>query len=395
MKPQKYDVLIIGGGPVGSVAACALAQQGLKVALIDALNPQDILKSTYDGRTIAISYGSHEILKSIGIWDALATKAQAIVEIWVANAGRKEGFIRYGAEDARELAMGFNVEILHLRQALYKRCRELPSLTLWAPEEIKSFEVTEEAVKVVLKKGQKLQAVLCLAADGKNSTIRNQLKIPVKELKYNQTAIVCVVEHETPHQGRAFEYFHPNGPFAMLPMQGSSSSLIWTEKKTVAPSMLALSDKDFNEELHRRFGNTLGTLKVKGARWKFDLSATLVKSYVSTRVTLLGDSAHAIHPVAGQGLNLGLRDAALLSRHIHEAALLGLDIGRAEVLKSYGRQRYLDVLSMTAATDGLVRLFSNKNPLLDFLRGTGLTLVNKAPSLKRLFALHAMGKNLS
>jgi 2-octaprenyl-6-methoxyphenol hydroxylase len=270
------------------------------------------------------------------------------------------------------------------------------NLTLLAPVRIAALECGAAAVTAELSDGRRLRARLAVGAEGKASPLREMAGIRVTRWDYRQVGIVCTVAHEAPHQGVAHEHFLPAGPFALLPMTpgpegGHRSSLVWTERRALAPAMMALSDADFAAELQRRFGDSLGRLRQAGGRWSYPLGLMLAEACVAARLALVGDAAHVIHPIAGQGLNLGLRDVAALAETLVDARRLGLDLGSAEVLARYQGWRRLDGALFAVATDGLNRLFSNDLGPLRLIRDLGLAAVDRAPPLKRLFMRHAMG----
>lgn len=284
------------------------------------------------------------------------------------------------------------VENRHIRAGLVARMQEVTDcLTLLAPAKITGVSRDNFGVEVTLENGDVWHAPLLIAADGKRSKIREDAGIKVIETGYKQTAIVCTIEHTLPHEGLALERFLPVGPFAALPMQGNRSALVWTEPDDRAPGMLALPDEAFHDEIRQRLGDFLGDFKTTGKRFSYPLHLILATRYIDTRLALVGDASHAIHPIAGQGVNVGFRDVAALAELIIDARKLGLDIGSQNLLAHYQRWRRFDSMSMGAITDGINRLFSNDAAPLRIARRTGLKLVNSAPPLKRFFMWHAMG----
>ena len=401
------DVAIVGGGMVGMTLAAALGSAGLPVAIVDAEAPAAMTAAAFDGRSSAIAFGSQQVLAGIGAWATMAAEAQSILDIRVSD-GRATGsvsrlFLHY---DHRDLApggggrknappFGFIVENRVTRQALLQRLAELPGVIHVAPSRAASVERRADAVAVVLDDGRKVSARLVVAADGRNSPVRAAAGIRTTEWTYEQTGIVCTVAHEKPHGGVAHEHFLPAGPFAMLPMVDDDgvhrSSIVWTERRDLAPAMMALDDAAFAAEIERRFGPSLGRLRPIGGRFAYPLTLVHAERYVGHRLALLGDAAHAIHPIAGQGLNLGLRDVAVLAETIVDAQRLGLDIGDGLVLERYQRWRRFDNLVLMAVTDGMNRLFSNDIAPVRLARDLGMAAVNRLPPLKRLFMRHAMG----
>ena len=402
------DVLVIGGGMVGMTLACALADAGVAVVLVDAEPPAARLGADYDGRSSAIAFGSQRILAGIGAWDAMAAEAEPILDIRVTDGdgvGRTSPrFLHYdhqalsgraAAADAGAPPFGWIVENRAIRRALVARVAALPRIAHLAPATALGVERLPGGVSATLDSGARVTARLVVAAEGKHSPTRRAAGIPVTEWSYGQTGIVCTIGHELPHDGVAHEHFLPAGPFAVLPMtttaEGHRSSIVWTERSALAPAMLALDDDAFAAEIMGRFGLSLGPIRVLGRRWSYPLRLMHAARYADARLALVGDAAHVIHPIAGQGLNLGLRDVAALAEAIVDANRLGLDVGQADVLARYERWRRFDTMMLLAVTDSLNRLFSNDVALIRMARDMGLAAVDGLPPLKRLFMRHAMG----
>jgi 2-octaprenyl-6-methoxyphenol hydroxylase len=386
----RIELAVVGGGLSGLSVAIACADAGIEVALIDREDPAKFRDAAYDGRTTAIAYGSQQVLKGIGVWDALAPYAEPIREIRVAD-GNSPLFLHYDRADIGAEALGYIVENRILRSALQERAETLPSVTLYAPMAVERADFTDACAELTLADGRHLSAQLIVGADGRESPLRAAAGIKTWRKSYRQTAIVCVVHHERPHRGVAVEHFRAAGPFAILPMQGNRSSIVWTEDERDAPALLALSDKDFAQQLADRFGDFLGKLEPEPGRWSYTLSLIQAERYAAQRLALIGDAAHVIHPIAGQGWNLGVRDIAALAELLVDAHRLGLDLGSAELLRRYERWRRFDSLTLVTVTDGLNRLFANEFPPLKLARDLGLAAVNHAPGLKRFFMRHAMG----
>ncbi len=384
------EVAVVGGGLSGLSLGIACAAAGLEVAIIDREDPKRVSAASYDGRTTAIAYGSQQVLKGIGLWPRLAADAEPIREIRIAD-GNAPLFLHYDHRELGDDPLGYIIENRLLRRGLYARAGELPSLRLLAPLTVARADRGEAAAILHLSDGQMLRAELIVGADGRNSPLREAAKIKTFGTDYRQTAIVCTVRHELPHHGIAVEHFRAAGPFAILPMTGNRSSIVWTERSDTAPALLALDDARFTRELARRFGDYLGVLAVEGPRWSYPLALLQAQRYTAQRLALIGDAAHVIHPIAGQGWNLGVRDIAALAEIVVDAARLGLDLGSAEVLGRYEGWRHFDVMMLTAVTDGLNRLFSNALPPVKLARDLGLAAVNRMPGLKKFFMRHAMG----
>ncbi len=435
---RDVEVAIVGGGMVGMTLAIALAGAGIETAVIDAAPAAERTAATYDGRSSAIALGSQRVLAGIGLWPSLERDAQPILDIRVSD-GRPEDrrlgpgashlFLHYdhravadaarsiGAEDA---PFGWIVENRAIRRALVAHAARLKTLAHLAPATVTGETLERGHVRLALGDGAALRARLVVAADGRNSKLREGRAIPSTQWRYSQTGIVCTVTHELPHESVAHEHFLPAGPFAVLPMvddvHGHRSSIVWTERETLAPAMMALDDAAFSAEMTRRFGTSLGDLRVisegtaqaaagarpqtapasaapatRPGRWSYPLGVLHAARYVDDRLALIGDAAHAIHPIAGQGLNLGLRDVAALAETIVDARRLGLDLGTGEPLERYARWRRVDNLLLIAATDSLNRLFANDIAPLRLARDLGLAAVDRMPAVKRYFMRHAMG----
>ena len=399
------EVLVVGGGLVGLSLAIVLAEAGLEVALVDAQAPEAMAAPAHDGRASAIARGSQQALEAAGLWDAMAGAAQPILEIRVSDGqlGRPASplFLHYDREEVDGRPLGYMVENRVIRTALQDRAAGQARLRLLAPEKVTALERGPGWAEAALASGGRLRARLVVAADGKASPLRSGARIRTVNWDYPQVGIVATVGHEFPHNGVAHECFLPSGPFAMLPLPDGPlaeggpdlhrSSIVWTEKRALAPKLLALDDGAFAAEMTRRFGRSLGELTAAGQRWSYPLSLTYATKSTLRRLALVGDAAHAIHPIAGQGLNLGLRDVAALAEVVVDAHRLGLDPGELPVLKRYESWRRVDNLMLLAVTDGLNRLFSNDLPPLRLARDLGLGLVNRVPPAKRFFMRHAMG----
>lgn len=391
----RAEIAIVGGGLSGLSLAIACASAGIEVAVVDREDPAKFRSAAYDGRTTAIAYGSQQVLKGIGVWDALASQAEPIREIRVAD-GESPLFLHYDRREIGAEALGYIVENRLLRGALQARAEQLPSLTLHAPSAVEEVEFAAAQARLTLADGARIVAPLAVGADGRNSPLREAAGIKTWRKSYRQTAIVCVVRHAAPHRGVAVEHFRAAGPFAILPMidaadGGHRSSIVWTEDEHAAPTLLALDNKNFTRQLASRFGDFLGALEVEPGRWSYPLMLIQAERYAAHRLALIGDAAHVIHPIAGQGWNLGVRDIAALAELVVDAHRLGLDLGGAALLNRYERWRRFDSLTLTAVTDGLNRLFANELPPLKLARDLGLAAVDRAPRLKRFFMRHAMG----
>lgn len=403
-EPMRFDLAIAGGGMVGMTLAVALADAGFDVAIVDALPVEARAAAAYDGRSSAIAAGSKRVLETLGLWQGMAAAASPILDIRVSDARVGEPastlFLHY---DHRDLAgpgtaaepLGYIVENRAIRRALLDALATRPKLAHLAPANVVGFVVKPGGITLGLADSRAIEAALAVAADGRDSPLRLAAGIRLAAWDYPQTGIVCTILHELPHGDVAHEHFLPSGPFAVLPMtddeHGHRSSIVWTERRERVPAILALDDDGFSAEIERRFGASLGRIRVIGGRWAYPLRLQHAERYVAPRLALVGDAAHAIHPIAGQGLNLGLRDVAALAEALVDAKRLGLDIGEGMPLERYERWRRVDNLLLAASTDLLNRLFSNDIGPLRLVRDLGLAAVNRAVPLKRFLMRHAMG----
>lgn len=387
---ESVELAVVGGGLVGLALGIACAEAGLETAVIDREEPSATVAETFDGRASAIAYGSKRMLEALGIWRHIGVEAAPILEIRVADRDAPL-FLHYDHIEVGDHPLGWIVENRVLRSALLAGVAGLPRLRHLAPLSVRSVERSAGGARAELSDGRTIRARIVAAADGKTSPLRESAGIRTTRWSYPQTGIVATVEHERPHGGVAIEHFLPAGPFAILPLTGNRSSLVWTERAALAPALLALPPKSFAAEIRRRFGDFLGEVVPVGPRWSYPLTFLHAERVYDERLVLLGDAAHLIHPIAGQGLNLGFRDVAALAEVLVDRRRLGLDIGDLSGLAAYARWRSLDVLALSVVTDALNRLFSNAIPPLQLARDLGLAAVNQLPPLKRLFMRHAMG----
>lgn len=405
---RAVEVCVIGAGPVGGTLACRLAEAGIATAVVDrgALPPME--HPAFDGRAFAIAAGSRLVLEAAGLWDRLPDPPGAIRAIRVADGaiGRPASplYLHFDPSEAGlaadvEPAFGWMVEARSLRRALNARLHELPALSVYAPA---TATVTWHAARamVAIAGGPRLACRLVVAAEGRDSPLRAAAGIPVTRIPYRQTGLVSAIAHERPHEGTALELFLPAGPFAQLPMSPTEqaahvSAIVWTEQNAVAERMKRLDDAAYGREIARRLGPHLGAVRPIGRRWSYPLGAMHAHRYFDTRLALVGDAAHAIHPIAGQGLNLGFRDVAALAELVIAAVARGDDPGAPALLAQYQRRRRGANLLMLAATDGLDRLFSTAFPPVRLARRLGIAAVHRAPPLKRLFIRQAMGLTAS
>lgn len=395
---QTYDLMIIGGGLVGASQAIACADAGLRVALVDQMDLHKGLDAGFDGRASAIALATQRVLATTGVWDKLDAVAP-ILDIRVSD-GPSLFFLHYDHTDLGDDPLGFMVENRHMRKALLARLTELPGLHVYAPVRIDHMERADEQVNVQLSDGTPIECQLVIAAEGRRSSTRKQAGIRTTQWSYNQTALVCSVQTEHSHDFVAHEHFLPAGPFAILPLSGNDpktpgnqASIVWTETREMAKIILELDDEEFKFEFDQRFGDFLGRTEIIGPRWSYPLSLQFAETCTATRLALVGDASHAMHPIAGQGLNMGLRDVAVLAEVLVEAKRLNQDLGHADVLAAYERWRRFDNTMMLAATDLLNRLFSNNIRPVRVARDLGMAAVNSLPPLKKVFMQHAMGES--
>ncbi len=393
IRKNDFDVIVIGGGLAGMTMACMLGKANIKVACIDAADPAALLKA--DERTTAISYGSRKILDEAGIWQHLGPKICTIKDIEILDGGSSV-LLEFLSQDSGQEAFGWIVDNRDLRAAQMQQMKALKSVSHIAPASVQDFEITDNAAKAVLADGTTLSAKLIIGADGKNSFTRKWMDVPVREWSYNQRAMICIAAHKNPHNNVAVEHFFPAGPFAILPMHDEQdgthrSAVVFTEHGPQKQSLMNLSDKDFEIALAARFPERYGNIKLTGKRFSFPLSLVHAAEYIRPRMALIADAAHGIHPIAGQGLNLGFRDIKALSDLLTVAAKSGADLGDSELLERYQRQRRPDNMAMVAMTDTLNRLFSNNFLPLRLARKIGLRAVSKLTPAKKFFMRQAMG----
>ncbi len=392
-KQPKTDLVIGGAGFAGLALGIALRQGLGSTFSITVIDPALAAANSKDPRASAIAAAARRLFEAIGVWDAVANKAQPILDMVVTDSKlddvMRPTFLTFDGEVEEGEPFAHMIENRHLIDALVAKAKEL-GVGLRAGA-VTGFENTANAIDVTLKDGETISARLLVGADGASSVIRETAGIPTRGWNYDQSAIVTTVGLEREHNGRAEEHFLPAGPFAILPLTGKRVSIVWTETKAEAERFVALPDNEFHDELEKRFGLHLGDLEVIGPRRAFPLGLFTARDFTADRLALVGDAAHVIHPIAGQGLNMGLRDIAALAESISDAARLGLDIGAPDVLTRYQRWRRFDTMTMGVATDGLNKLFSNNSDVLRLARDVGLGLVERLPALKKVFIREAAG----
>jgi 2-octaprenyl-6-methoxyphenol hydroxylase len=385
-------MIIIGGGLIGPTLAVALARPGFRVAIVDRVAAERRAEPDFDGRAYAIALGSSRLLRALGVWSAVEGKAQEIRDIEV-DEGIPGGvpLLHFDPRELDDGRVGWIVEDRWLRGALLAAMDEADGITQLAPVELAAVEYDSAGATVRLADGRVLEAPLVIACDGRRSAVAEAAGIRRLRWGYEQTGLVNAVAHELPHEGLAHQSFFPGGPFAVLPLPGNRSSLVWSERTAEAERLQALDDDAFTAVIAARIGPRLGRIELAGRRWAYPLDLTLAERYVAPRLALAGDAAHGIHPIAGQGLNIGLRDVAALAEVLVEAARIGEDIGAANVLERYERWRRFDATVLALGMDALNRLFSNDNPAVRLVRDTGLGAVNCCGGLRRAFMREAAG----
>ncbi|WND03627.1 UbiH/UbiF/VisC/COQ6 family ubiquinone biosynthesis hydroxylase [Temperatibacter marinus] len=386
------DIIILGGGLVGLTTAIGLEQAGFSVTVVDHLPKGEFELSAFDGRSSALAYAPCQLLDVLGIWDYIKDHAQPILEIRVTD-GRRPSLmhLHFDNEELGDGPLGHLVENRHTRLALMKRLEACENVTWLDGQSVKNIERDTGRVTLELETGSLVTGALLVGADGRHSMVRKWAEFPLTHWSYQQSGIVCTIEHEESHCGIAHEKFLPSGPFAILPLTGNRSSIVWSEKTHLVDTVMGLSDRAFESELQRRVGDFLGKVSVIGGRWAYPLQLHWCDHFVDNRVTLIGDACHGMHPIAGQGLNLGLRDVAALVEVLTKNARSGMDIGSLTVLEEYQMWRRMDNAMLLSVTDGLTHLFSNDHSIIKQARTAGLALVNEIPMAKKFFMSHARG----
>jgi 2-octaprenyl-6-methoxyphenol hydroxylase len=396
------DVIIAGAGMAGATLALALHQAGLKPLLIDPVVFDAQVAPSFDGRASAIAYAAFRQWRALGLADALEPHAQRIEQILVTDGrspsasagGPTPYFLRFEAAEIADRSqgepLGYLLENRHIRAGLGQAVIAA-GIEVLTPAKVASAAFGTQAAQVTLADGRTLRAPVVVGAEGRGSVIRREAGIGALGWDYPQTGVVATVKLARPHEGVAHEYFLPGGPFAILPLTGDRASLVWTETTARAAALKSARPEIFHAHLQRRFGDYLGEAVVEGAVFSYPLSLQLAERFVAPRVALLGDAAHGVHPIAGQGLNLGLKGCAALAEVLVEAQRLGEDIGAEAVLERYAAWRRFDTVTLSAGMDAFVRLFSNDIAPLRLVRGAGMALVNRIGPARRFFMTEAGG----
>lgn len=381
------DILIAGGGLNGPALALALAQTGHSVTIIDALQPEQQKGDDFDGRGYALALASQRLLLQTGVWQHVADHAQPMLDIKVTDGHAGQGpspfFLHFDHAELEEGPMGYMVEDRFLRRALLQQMADTPGISQISGRRVIAQTADAGGASVTLDDGTELLGRVLAGCDGRRSGTAQRAGIKRTGWDYDQTALVCAISHEKPHHGVAHQFFMPAGPLAILPLPGNKSSIVWSERTSIAEAIHALDDDGYLQALQPRFGDFLGGIALAGKRFTYPLGLTIANSFIAPRLALVGDAAHGMHPIAGQGLNAGLRDVGALAQVITEATRRGEDIGSILVLERYQQWRRFDTATLAAATDAFNRLFSNDNPVLRLGRGLGLGLAGAIPGLRR------------
>ena len=390
-----FDILIAGGGLNGPALALGLAQAGFSVGIIDARPKTARASDNFDGRGYALALASQRLLKAIGVWESCAENAQPMLDIKVSDGRAGEGpssfFLHFDHSEIEEGPMGYMLEDRFLYRAFQDALAKAENITQINEDSVVDQEITAQGVTVSLAAGGTLSARLLVGCDGKKSGVAARAGIKRTGWGYGQTALVCAIQHELPHNGVAHQFFMPPGPLAILPLTGNRSSIVWSETDENAAAIHALSDEDYVAVLRPRFGDFLGEISLAGARFTYPIGLSVANDFVAERIALVGDAAHGLHPIAGQGLNAGLRDVAALVETLSDAKTRGEDFAAIDVLERYQQWRRFDTATLVAATDLTNKLFSNDNPLLRIGRDLGMGVVNAMPGLRRSFIREAAG----
>ncbi|MEP3348169.1 MAG: UbiH/UbiF/VisC/COQ6 family ubiquinone biosynthesis hydroxylase [Litoreibacter sp.] len=389
------EIAIVGGGLNGSALAIALASGGLTVTLIDSLDPGAMKNDGFDGRSYALALASKNLLRAIGVWDDVAPHAQPMLEIKVTDGRAGEGpspfWMHFDHAEIEEGPMGFMVEDRHLRQTFLAKIAADDRITHLTPDTVIAQAADATGASLTLASGKTIRSRLMIGSDGRRSGVAERAEIGRDFKDYGQTALVAAIGHDLPHNGIAHQFFMPAGPLAILPLTGNRSSIVWAETHDRAQQLSDLDDAAFIEALRPAFGDFLGDIQLAGARFSYPLNLTLAKALTAQRLALVGDAAHGVHPIAGQGLNLGLRDVGALAEVVVDARRRGEDIGTDAVLDRYAQWRRFDTTTLAMATNSFNGLFSNDNPLLRAGRDIGMGVVNAFPALRRNFIREAAG----
>lgn len=392
---NSYDIAIVGGGLNGSTLALAAAQRGLRVCVLDAHTDKLRKITKFDGRAYALALASKRLLLALGIWTAVDDTAEAMRNIRVSDGrvgnGASRFFMDFTDDELEEGPMGYMVEDRHLRYALQTAMRDHPQISHQPGVKVIGQIVDHSGVTLDLADGEQITARLLVGADGRNSSTAARANIHYTGWDYNQTALVCAVQHTTPHHGVAHQFFMPSGPLAILPLSNNRSTVVWSEQTERAHLIKGLGKADYLAVLRPRFGDFLGQITLVGDRFSYPLGLRMAYRFIAPRLALVGDAAHGVHPIAGQGLNAGLRDVAALIQVLCDAHQRGEDFASEAVLARYQQWRRFDSTALAVATDSVNRLFSNDNSYIRLARDLGMGMINALPALRRGIVREAAG----
>jgi 2-octaprenyl-6-methoxyphenol hydroxylase len=389
--PLKSDVLIVGGGHAGLSLAASLGMEGISVTCLEQGRVVSKLVKTKDARTLALSFRSMNILRKSGVWPLIQNDACPILDIRVADQD-SSSYVDFRHREVGHDPFGWIIENHKFNLGLEKRVKQLKHVHIIVPAKVKSMDADDAAACITLDDGRRYEASLVIGADGRQSLCRALAEIPTYGWSYQQTAIICTIHHSLPHNNIAVEHFQAGGPFATLPMTKQRSGVVWTEGTEAAEKLMVMNERDFISLLQEKVRTYLGQIKLAGSRQSYPLTLQHAEYYTAPRLALVGDAAHGIHPIAGQGFNLGMGDIGVLVDEIIRAARFGLDLGSPSLLRRYEKRRKVDNGAMVIATDLLDRLFSNSIPSVQAARRFGLRMVKSTPSLRRFFMRTAMGR---
>ena len=389
---HKYSVIVVGGGIVGATAACALAQAGIDVALLDIRNPErEWPADPVDIRVSALTRASQNILQAVGAWENMVQRgvgAYDHMHVWDADSA---GVLHFDAADTEFSELGHIVENRVTVAALWDKLETLPSASIICPSRVADLQNNEQSISVLLADGQEIEGDVLIAADGRDSALRQMTGIQTAGWEYNQDGLVATISSEKSHQYTAWQRFLPEGPLAFLPLKNGQCSIVWTLSHQTAQDYVALSDEDFLQRLEHASQGVLGKMLAVGPRGAFALRFQYAKQYTAERFVLIGDAAHAMHPLAGQGANAGLLDAAAIAELIIKAEQAGRPVGSHKLLRQYERWRKGDNLAMMSSMDVINKMYTNQNEGFRQLRGTGMSWINQSAWVKNYFNRYAMG----
>ncbi|MDC3128442.1 UbiH/UbiF/VisC/COQ6 family ubiquinone biosynthesis hydroxylase [Paracoccaceae bacterium] len=389
------DIIIVGGGLNGSLMAIAAANIGFSTIVLDSKDNEASVENRFDGRSYALALSSVRLLKNLDIFKDIIDKSQPILDIKILDGklvqGPSQFSLHFDNNEIHDGPMGQMVEDRFIRKALFTKINKNEQIDYKFNSKVTEHKKQSGYISVTLDNGKKLDTKLLVGADGRNSELANRAEIKKSGWKYNQSALVCAIEHEADHNGVAWQYFMPSGPLAVLPMTGKRSCIVWTEQNANAKAINLFDETRYTKILAARLGNFLGKFKIIGDRHTYPLELSIADQFIDERLALIGDAAHSVHPIAGQGLNAGFKDIAVLAHIIQDAHNRGEDLGSLGVLKRYEEWRRFDSAQLAYSTDLFNKLFSNENEALRLARNIGLKLLDSIPVAKRNIIKEAAG----